>query len=194
MVLEFILQDLVGHLLSGYRYWGPLRLCSKCRILGVKRFVKNPTLDEIWSEMMGGLSNTISKRRNELKQTEFFFKIHVIVKSNHTVDTEMLLLLVNGSSTVDVMKVYNWCSSCGQCLKTSVFWISGRSLSNSVINLGIQDQYTEALSQLGFEFEVLAEQVIFTFNLNLLYFQFTVVTISSQSNCGGYYICNVHVC
>lgn len=35
----------------------------------------------------------------------------------------------------------------------------GRSLSNSVINLGIQDEYSEALSQLGFEFEVLAEQV-----------------------------------
>lgn len=37
--------------------------------------------------------------------------------------------------------------------------MSGRSLSNSVINLGIRDQYAEALSQLGFEFEVLAEQV-----------------------------------
>lgn len=35
----------------------------------------------------------------------------------------------------------------------------GRSLSNSVINLGIQDQYADALTQLGFEFEVLAEQV-----------------------------------
>lgn len=34
----------------------------------------------------------------------------------------------------------------------------GRSLSNSVINLGIRDQYAEALNQLGFEFEVLAEQ------------------------------------
>lgn len=32
-------------------------------------------------------------------------------------------------------------------------------MSNSVINLGIRDQYAEALSQLGFEFEVLAEQV-----------------------------------
>lgn len=37
--------------------------------------------------------------------------------------------------------------------------LSGRSLSNSVINLGIRDQYADALSQLGFEFEVLAEQV-----------------------------------
>jgi len=44
-----------------------------------------------------------------------------------------------------------------------VFWISGRSLSNSVINLGIQDQYAEALSQLGFEFEVVAEQVLLMF-------------------------------
>jgi len=46
---------------------------------------------------------------------------------------------------------------------TCFFWISGRSLSNSVINLGIQDQYAEALSQLGFEFEVLAEQVLLMF-------------------------------
>lgn len=36
---------------------------------------------------------------------------------------------------------------------------SGRSLSNSVINLGIRDQYADALTQLGFDFEVLAEQV-----------------------------------
>lgn len=36
----------------------------------------------------------------------------------------------------------------------------GRSLSNSVINLGIRDEYAEALSQLGFEYEVLAEQVL----------------------------------
>ncbi|CAL5345020.1 unnamed protein product [Camellia sinensis] len=35
-----------------------------------------------------------------------------------------------------------------------------RSLSNSVINLGVQAQYAAALSQLGFEFEVLAEQKI----------------------------------
>lgn len=40
-----------------------------------------------------------------------------------------------------------------------VIELSGRSLSNSVINLGIRDQYADALSQLGFEFEVLAEQV-----------------------------------
>lgn len=49
-------------------------------------------------------------------------------------------------------------------LKITFVWVSGRSLSNSVINLGIQDQYAEALSQLGFEFEVLAEQVLLTFN------------------------------
>ncbi|XP_004295557.1 PREDICTED: glycogen phosphorylase 1-like [Fragaria vesca subsp. vesca] len=40
----------------------------------------------------------------------------------------------------------------------SLEFLMGRSLSNSVINLGIRDQYAEALSQLGFEFEVLAEQ------------------------------------
>ncbi|GKC31727.1 glycogen phosphorylase 1-like protein, partial [Tanacetum coccineum] len=33
-----------------------------------------------------------------------------------------------------------------------------RSLSNSVINLGIRDQCAEAVNQLGFEYEVLAEQ------------------------------------
>lgn len=42
--------------------------------------------------------------------------------------------------------------------------MSGRSLSNSVINLGIRDQYADALSQLGFEYEVVAEQVSRTFN------------------------------
>ena len=50
------------------------------------------------------------------------------------------------------------------------FSISGRSFSNSVINLGIQDQYAEALSQLGFEFEVVAEQVLLTFNFTIFYF------------------------
>ncbi|XP_038997119.1 glycogen phosphorylase 1-like [Hibiscus syriacus] len=40
----------------------------------------------------------------------------------------------------------------------------GRSLSNSVINLGIRDQFEDALSQFGFEFEVLAEQVNLTFD------------------------------
>ncbi|KVH89510.1 Glycosyl transferase, family 35 [Cynara cardunculus var. scolymus] len=35
-----------------------------------------------------------------------------------------------------------------------------RSLSNSVNNLGIRDQCAEALNQLGFEYEVLAEQII----------------------------------
>ncbi|XP_041990203.1 glycogen phosphorylase 1-like isoform X1 [Salvia splendens] len=40
----------------------------------------------------------------------------------------------------------------------SLEFLMGRSLSNSVINLGIRDEYAEALSQLGFEYEVLAEQ------------------------------------
>ncbi|XP_057948578.1 uncharacterized protein LOC131144155 [Malania oleifera] len=40
----------------------------------------------------------------------------------------------------------------------SLEFLMGRSLSNSVVNLGIRDQYADALSQLGFEFEVLAEQ------------------------------------
>ncbi|XP_027159815.1 glycogen phosphorylase 1-like isoform X2 [Coffea eugenioides] len=40
----------------------------------------------------------------------------------------------------------------------SLEFLMGRSLSNSVINLGIRDQYADALNQLGFEFEVVAEQ------------------------------------
>lgn len=40
----------------------------------------------------------------------------------------------------------------------SLEFLMGRSLSNSVINLGIKDQCADALNQLGFEFEVLAEQ------------------------------------
>ncbi|KAI5657166.1 hypothetical protein M9H77_25959 [Catharanthus roseus] len=40
----------------------------------------------------------------------------------------------------------------------SLEFLMGRSLSNSVINLGIRDQYADALNQLGFDFEVLAEQ------------------------------------
>ncbi|XP_019078127.1 uncharacterized protein LOC100264186 isoform X2 [Vitis vinifera] len=40
----------------------------------------------------------------------------------------------------------------------SLEFLMGRSLSNSVINLGIRDQCADALSQLGFEYEVLAEQ------------------------------------
>ncbi|KAJ4830575.1 hypothetical protein Tsubulata_017031 [Turnera subulata] len=40
----------------------------------------------------------------------------------------------------------------------SLEYLMGRSLSNSVINLGIRDQYADALTQLGFEYEVLAEQ------------------------------------
>ncbi|CAK7350531.1 unnamed protein product [Dovyalis caffra] len=40
----------------------------------------------------------------------------------------------------------------------SLEFLMGRSLSNSVINLGIRDQYGDALNELGFEFEVLAEQ------------------------------------
>ena len=34
----------------------------------------------------------------------------------------------------------------------------GRSLSNSVYNLGIKDQYAEALKQLGFDLKTLVEQ------------------------------------
>ncbi|MFQ6664670.1 hypothetical protein Gotur_031717 [Gossypium turneri] len=40
----------------------------------------------------------------------------------------------------------------------SLEFLMGRSLSNIVINLGIRDQFADALSQLGFDFEVLAEQ------------------------------------
>ncbi|KAL5576687.1 hypothetical protein UlMin_018386 [Ulmus minor] len=40
----------------------------------------------------------------------------------------------------------------------SLEYLMGRSLSNSVINLGIRDECADALSQLGFDFEVLAEQ------------------------------------
>ncbi|KAK6283844.1 hypothetical protein POUND7_002796 [Theobroma cacao] len=40
----------------------------------------------------------------------------------------------------------------------SLEFLMGRSLSTSIINLGIRDQYADALSQLGFEFEILAEQ------------------------------------
>ncbi|KAF9683605.1 hypothetical protein SADUNF_Sadunf04G0031300 [Salix dunnii] len=40
----------------------------------------------------------------------------------------------------------------------SLEFLMGRSLSNSVINLGIRDQCADALKELGFEFEVLAEQ------------------------------------
>lgn len=49
---------------------------------------------------------------------------------------------------------------------------SGRSLSNSVINLGVRDEYADALSQLGFEFEVLAEQVS---KFSDLYFRSTML-------------------
>ncbi|RWR96411.1 glycogen phosphorylase 1 isoform X1 [Cinnamomum micranthum f. kanehirae] len=40
----------------------------------------------------------------------------------------------------------------------SLEFLMGRSLSNSVINLGIRDNCANALNQLGFEFEVVAEQ------------------------------------
>lgn len=40
----------------------------------------------------------------------------------------------------------------------SLEFLMGRSLTNSVTNLGIQDEYADALTQLGFDFEVLAEQ------------------------------------
>ena len=36
---------------------------------------------------------------------------------------------------------------------------AGRSLLNSIINLGLKDQYAEALSELGYNLEVLVEQV-----------------------------------
>lgn len=117
------------------------------------------------------VSNPNSKRRNELKKAKISFKIHVMAKSNHAVDTEMFLSLVNcwSRESIQLMPVL-W-----PMLNDICFWISGRSLSNSVINLGIQDQYTEALSQLGFEFEVLAEQVLFTFNLIFWILQFTLL-------------------
>eukprot|EP00271_Cylindrocystis_brebissonii_P014161 TRINITY_DN35420_c0_g1_i1.p1 TRINITY_DN35420_c0_g1~~TRINITY_DN35420_c0_g1_i1.p1 ORF type:complete len:1046 (+),score=242.32 TRINITY_DN35420_c0_g1_i1:158-3295(+) len=40
----------------------------------------------------------------------------------------------------------------------SMEFLMGRSLLNSIFNLGIRDQYTEALQQLGYELEVVAEQ------------------------------------
>lgn len=40
----------------------------------------------------------------------------------------------------------------------SLEFLMGRSLTNSVINLGVRDQYADALKQLGFELEVLSEQ------------------------------------
>ncbi|XP_039117647.1 glycogen phosphorylase 1-like isoform X2 [Dioscorea cayenensis subsp. rotundata] len=40
----------------------------------------------------------------------------------------------------------------------SLEFLMGRSLSNSIINLGVKDQYMDALNQLGFSFEILAEQ------------------------------------
>ncbi|KAF3794606.1 Glycogen phosphorylase 1 [Nymphaea thermarum] len=40
----------------------------------------------------------------------------------------------------------------------SLEFLMGRSLSNSLTNLGIRDQYAEAVSQLGFDFEVLVEK------------------------------------
>ena len=47
----------------------------------------------------------------------------------------------------------------------------GRSLLNSVYNLGIKDQYSEALQQLGFDLEVLAEQVFSLWHLANLFMQ-----------------------
>lgn len=40
----------------------------------------------------------------------------------------------------------------------SLEFLMGRSLSNSIYNLGIKDQYAEALKQLGFDMETLVEQ------------------------------------
>lgn len=42
----------------------------------------------------------------------------------------------------------------------SMEFLMGRSLLNSITNLGIKDRYAEALKQLGFDLEVLAEQEI----------------------------------
>lgn len=42
----------------------------------------------------------------------------------------------------------------------SMEFLMGRSLLNSISNLGIKDQYAEALRQLGFDLEVLAEQEV----------------------------------
>ncbi|PPR91132.1 hypothetical protein GOBAR_AA29552 [Gossypium barbadense] len=51
----------------------------------------------------------------------------------------------------------------------SLEFLMGRSLSNIVINLGIRDQFADALSQLGFDFEVLAEQHITIRKSNCLF-------------------------
>eukprot|EP00850_Spirogloea_muscicola_P017799 SM000156S02155 [mRNA] locus=s156:289152:295738:+ [translate_table: standard] len=40
----------------------------------------------------------------------------------------------------------------------SMEFLMGRSLLNSIFNLGVKDQYVEALSQLGYDLEVLVEQ------------------------------------
>ena len=48
---------------------------------------------------------------------------------------------------------------------------------NSLSNLGIKDQYAEALQQLGFDLEVLAEQV-FLFGSLQIYFMQSVFQVS----------------
>ena len=40
----------------------------------------------------------------------------------------------------------------------SMEFLMGRSLLNSIFNLGVKDEYTEALNELGYELEVVAEQ------------------------------------
>ena len=47
-----------------------------------------------------------------------------------------------------------------------VYVNTGRSLLNSVFNLGIKDQYAQALSELGYNLEVVVEQVSFS-NTNM---------------------------
>ena len=55
-------------------------------------------------------------------------------------------------------------------------YLPGRSLLNSLSNLGIKDQYAEALQQLGFDLEVLAEQV-FLFGILQIYFMQNVFQV-----------------
>ena len=81
-------------------------------------------------------------------------------------------------SVLDFLVIFPYCIMHGsgeRGLYYFCYWvillctISGRSLSNSVINLGVRDQYADALNQLGFEFEVLAEQVSEAFVGKLLF-------------------------
>lgn len=75
----------------------------------------------------------------------FIFVQHLFNNKSFIINLELFRLI----------KIQDFCFT----ITNFKFQISGRSLSNSVINLGIKDQCAEALSQLGFEYEVLAEQV-----------------------------------